>query len=252
MGEVPPRSSPVTTIDQLRTRISEEDFKEVWVDVSPPYETFLELVAARLPDVSQQLTATARLHGRNRIRVDGELSTTEADKTFYVELVWLPTFQTYRHGGSGISQKPPEIQPKSIGEFISALDAITGEEDLLLSAQAFLAGEGVDENDPDLPHAFPAIFALFERFPDESFDSPGMLISLMEDYGDYQEALGQSLARRPSLAGITLLERLLYTSLPPDEKGHWLRTLAEISQAVKAPGIVRELASEAIQRFEEV
>jgi len=241
----------MTTLDLLQAQISEEDFNAVWVEVSPPYESFLQLVSERLPGTSQQLTATARLHGRNRIRVDGELVTTGKERRFYVELVWLPTFQIYRHGGAGISEKPPEIQPKTIAEFIRALDAIVNEDELILAAQAFNAGEGVDEDDPDLPCSFPAIFALFERFPDEYFESPEMLLPLLEDRGGYEEALVQSLTRKPSLAAVTLLGRLLCDSPPPEDTKRWLAMLTGISQSTKPPGIVCDLAREILDHYED-
>lgn len=59
-------------------------------------------------------------------------------------------------------------------------------------------------------HALPALFGVFERFPDD--DGAGVLWSIVHgvealDF-DYEPALRASLARRPSLMGGIMLGRL--------------------------------------------
>lgn len=62
---------------------------------------------------------------------------------------------------------------------------------------------------PDPKSYYPAVFALFERFPKE--DGAGVFWSAlhgMEAAGDYEELLLHSFRRRPSLMTTTMLRRI--------------------------------------------
>jgi len=177
------------------------------------------------------------------VRVDGDIIEGEGSKTFYAELVWLPSLGSYR----GIAQAwspSPEPEPKSIDEFIASINAIADDETETFEGLILDAAEGIDGVSKDLPLAYSAVFSLFERFPQEDFGNPGVLVFLLEKRGEYKRELNRSLSRKPSIPAVTLVGRLLRGDLTGDERAAWIASLREVASSNAADIEVRELARE--------
>lgn len=224
-------------------------FNACWEITPPSFQAFLDVATERLSvhaleiEVTQ-FSAAIRPWGRNRVRVDGEFRTREErPQTYYIEVVWLPSSNSYR-GQASVHNTPPEIEPKSVDQFIAALDAIIDEKTMILAGQAFQAVNGVDLKAKDLSRAYPGIFSLFERFPDETFDSPETLISLMVEVGGYEEELIKSLQRVPNLPGVTLVSHLLQSAPATGERQRWISLLREVADSSSAHESVKKLARE--------
>jgi hypothetical protein len=81
---------------------------------------------------------------------------------------------------------------------------------------------------PPLPgraRAMPAIFALLERFPDAEFGSPGPLVHELEAIPGYEPLLRESLSRQPTYHTAWMVNRILNTRLPDDQREAWLSEL---------------------------
>lgn len=233
----------------LQSQISEETFNACWETTAPPFQGFLDATAARLSEKANeeeiaQFSAAIQPDGRNRVRIDGEFKTrTGNTQSYYIEIVRLPSSNSYRSKAS-FRDTLPEIEPKSVDQFIAALDAIVEEKTMILSGQAFQAVLGVDSKAKELPRAFPAIFRLFERFPDEYFDSPETLMSLMVEVGGYEEELIKSLQRVPSLPGVALVSHLLQSAPSAGERQQWISLLQDVSESSPAHASVKKMARE--------
>ena len=234
----------------LKSQVSEAAFAECLPADPPPYQEFLDAACERLSTkVSTRidhLSGSIRPWGRNRVRIDGALKTTEGVKIYYVELVWLPSSNSYR-GNASVWDTPPEPEPKSIDQFIAALNGIVNEDEIIFSAQAYNAAEGVDENSEDLPRAFPAMFSLFERFLDEDFGNPGILVHMMEARGGYEDELVKSLQRKPSIPAVTLVNRLLNSSLPQADRERWMHVLSKVANSDTADEAAKDYAREFLE-----
>jgi len=238
---------------QLRSQIRESAFLAIWEDTAPPYEVFLQEAADRLskqvPQPVEEMSASIRSGGKNRGRIDGQLKTWSGEKNFYVELVWMPTYQSFR-GEASVRDKLPEPEEKSIDGFIAALDAITEENDIILAARAYYAADGVDLESSELRRAFPAFFALFERFPYEDFEGPELLLNLLAEHGGYEGMLIESLTRTPSVAAVNLVEKLFYRSDPPEDPDFWIAALENIVQSEDVIEEVRENARRVLEMLQ--
>jgi hypothetical protein len=96
---------------------------------------------------------------------------------------------------------------------------------------------------PDRDRVAPAVFSLLERFPDAEFDSPGPLVHELEAIPGYLPLLRDSVHRQPTHLTVWMINRLLNTNLPNDQRGAWL---SELRAALEHP-----LASEQMRRFAE-
>lgn len=229
---------------QLESLLREDDYARCWTDSPPPYPTFLDAAAAQFAQQGtaevDDLSASIRPWGRNRIRIDGKFRTSRGPMTYFVELVWLPRANMFR-GHVSVYETPPEPEPKSVDQFIAALNAIVAEHDLILYGQAHLAAEGVDEKAVDLPRAYPAVFALFERFPEEDFGAPGVLVHMLEARGGFDAALRASLLRRPSIPAVTLAQRRMHAMRLQGEKETWLELLKIVAANPTLPDALKPL-----------
>jgi len=234
----------------LESQIPERVFADSWNGVPPPYQQFLAAASDRLAmQVSgpvSRFAASIRSSGENRVRIDGELTVPEGDKTYYVEMVWLPSSGTYR-GTARAWDTPPEPRPKSVDQFIAALDAIVDEQELIFEGQAWEAAQGVDERATDLTGAFPAVFRLFERFPDEDFGCPGPLVHLMVARGGYKDLLLASITRAPSITVVTMVNRLLNSQLPRAERSLWIQALRNAAHSPTAIEDVKSCARDLLE-----
>lgn len=231
----------------LKSQIPERIFAECWTDTTPPYAAFLdaadERLSAQIDAPVTQFTGAIRSWGGNRVRIDGDLRDAGGDKTYYLELVWLPRSSSYR-GNANVRDSIPRPESKTVDQFIAALDAIENDNEIIFEGQVYQAAEGVDEADPNLQQAFPAIFRLFERFPEEDFGAPGILVHLMEARGGYDSLLTASLQRLPSIPAVTMVNRILNSPLSTDQRGEWLQLLQAVADSDSCVAEVREYAEE--------
>jgi hypothetical protein len=93
----------------------------------------------------------------------------------------------------------------------------------------------------DRARAMLAIFSLLERFPDGEFGSPGPLVHELEAIPGYLPLLRDSLRRQPAHLTVWMVNRLLNTKLPNDQRETWL---SELRAAYEHP-----VASEQTRRF---
>jgi hypothetical protein len=94
---------------------------------------------------------------------------------------------------------------------------------------------------PGRDRAAPAMFSLLERFPDPEFGSPGPLVHEIEAIPGYLPLLRDSVHRQPMHLTVWMVNRLLNTNLPSDQRASWL---AELRAALEHP-----LASEQTRIF---
>lgn len=221
--------------DDLKQILDDAKYQECWDQPTPPYELFLDIVSQRLEAKSESSakiqSVSMKRDGRNRVRVDGTISCNGANEAFYVEVVWLPTLGNFRASANVRAViKPPA--PKSVSEFIDDLDSIVDEQKVIFVGQVFNALEGVDCHTPDIRAAFPAIFRLFERLPDEDFGNPGHLVHLLLQLGGFEEHLRDSLQRTPSILACYLAYCLATSDdLAEHDRLQWLFEIQRIAAA---------------------
>jgi hypothetical protein len=78
---------------------------------------------------------------------------------------------------------------------------------------------------PDRHRAAPAMFSLLERFPDAEFGSPGPLVHELEAIPGYLPLLRSSVRVQPVYHTVWMINRLLHTKLPSDQREAWLSEL---------------------------
>ena len=94
---------------------------------------------------------------------------------------------------------------------------------------------------PDRERVAPAMFSLLERFPDAELGSPGPLVQELEAIPGYLPLLRDSVRRQPTHYTVWMINRLLNTSLPSDQRESWLSELRT--------ALVHPLASEQTRLF---
>jgi hypothetical protein len=85
------------------------------------------------------------------------------------------------------------------------------------------------------------MFSLLERFPDAELGSPGPLVQALEGIPGYLPLLRDSIRRQPTHYTAWMVNRLLNTSLPSDQRESWLSELRT--------AFVHPLASEQTRLF---
>jgi hypothetical protein len=238
----------------LQTEITERDFTECWSGDAPPHSEFLDAAAERLSsqvsgDVSA-FSAAIKPWGSNRVRIDGSLNAGGCDKTYYIEVVWLPTSSSYR-GVASVRDTLPTPEPKSIEQFIADLDAIVGEEEVILEGQIFQALEGIDEASEGLHRAYPAIFRLLERFPEEESGMHNHLIDILEQGGRYEGQLLESIRRVPSIPAVQAAYGLLRTASTEDMRSEWLKEIQRIASTSGTSQWVADTATCLLAHYDE-
>jgi hypothetical protein len=81
---------------------------------------------------------------------------------------------------------------------------------------------------PDRDRVAQAMFSLIERFPDAEFGSPGPLVHELEAISGYLPLLCDSVRRQPAHLTVWMINRLLNTNLPSDQRGAWLSELRAV------------------------
>ena len=79
----------------------------------------------------------------------------------------------------------------------------------------------------------PSIFRFFEKYPLEDCGAPGTLVHLTEHfYPSYKDILLESLARAPSLNALLLVNRMLNSDLPEQEREEYFSALRDVAERV--------------------
>jgi hypothetical protein len=78
---------------------------------------------------------------------------------------------------------------------------------------------------PDRHRASSAMFSLLERFPNAEFGSPGPLVHELEAIPSYLPLLRGSVRRRPTHLTVWMINRVLNTDLPNEQREVWLSVL---------------------------
>ena len=95
--------------------------------------------------------------------------------------------------------------------------------------------------------AVPVIFALIERFPNADLGSPGPLVRELESMGGYQQELRSSLRRLPTMLTLWMVNRILNSRLPSEERSAWLTELRACTSHPLASITGKSEASEFLQ-----
>ena len=96
---------------------------------------------------------------------------------------------------------------------------------------------------PDPEKAIPEMFSVMERLPDADLGSPGPLVHTMERWGgSYERELVSSVRRCPSMLSVWMVNRILNTDLPEDNRRSYMSLLNEAATHPAASETVREEA----------
>jgi hypothetical protein len=230
----------------LASLISESEFLSVWSIQPPPYQLFLTAASEKLevhvPGEFSGLTGRISSSGSNRIRIDGVVTVDNVLKIYYLELVWMPTYSSYR-GQAIVWDSPPPIKPKTVNKFIAELECIVDSQDDNLEGQTYDAVSGLDDKNLDITDAFQKIFDLFEKFPDGDFGAPGPLVHLLETNDAYLSLLMASIARKPSLPAVLMINRILNSDLSLIDRNNWIYSLESIVKSSVASECVQSEAA---------
>jgi len=99
--------------------------------------------------------------------------------------------------------------------------------------------------------AIPAMFSLLERFPDADLGSPGPIVHELEAISDagghdpYVPLLRDSVRRQPTRYTVWMINRILNTELPAEQRESWLSEL----RAVPAHPLASESGRRAAEDF---
>lgn len=96
-----------------------------------------------------------------------------------------------------------------------------------------------------LPH----IFAFFEAYPENEIGAPGSLVHFAEHFDPaYQEVLLTSLERQPSHFAVLMVNRILNSELPAQERVKYTALLTHAACDQRAPESVRQFAQRLLER----
>jgi hypothetical protein len=80
------------------------------------------------------------------------------------------------------------------------------------------------------PELVPAIFRFFELYPLNEYGIPGTLVHLVEKFWpSYESVLLDSLARQPSRATISMMNRVLNSKLSDDARNSYTQALKQVA-----------------------
>ena len=94
---------------------------------------------------------------------------------------------------------------------------------------------------PEPERAIPEMFAFMERLPDVDLGSPGPLVHTLERM-DYTTELVASLHRRPTALSVWMVNRILNSSLSPEQRQFFLDLLASVAEHPAANESARDQA----------
>lgn len=127
--------------------------------------------------------------------------------------------------------------------FIDELEALPSpEENDYLESELYRITEPVKAI-PTIDDAVPHIFRFFESHPNADFGTPGPLVHLLEAHpGKYEWELEQSIHRSPSPQPVWMVNRILNSDLPQQQREHWLSLLRSVLSHPKATESARDNA----------
>jgi hypothetical protein len=85
----------------------------------------------------------------------------------------------------------------------------------------------------------PAMLSLLERFPEADFGSPGPLVHELEATPGYLALLPESLRRQPTRSTVWMVNRVLNTALPNDQRESWMAELQAVLDHPRASEEIR-------------
>jgi hypothetical protein len=235
----------------LRQLISTEAFSVLWPHDPPDYDGFIDALANRLsgclPVDADHVQLSYKLVSANRVRIDGRCHSDSEPLAFWSEIVWLPKFRSFR-GEAHTRRVPSPTEPKTLDDFVIALRNISEDADLIVSAQAYSAAQGLELDDSSelTEESIAAIFEVFERFPDEDFSCLTVLLKPSEHLAN--RAIG-SLRQRPSLGVIELLAALLHVKENLDNYSSVFQGLREIADSSQWEQYIRDAAQHSLTRL---
>jgi hypothetical protein len=86
--------------------------------------------------------------------------------------------------------------------------------------------------------AIEPLFRLLERNAESDLGSPGPVVHALEAVPGYEPHLVESLHRLPTYYTVWMVNRILNTELPPQERAAWLAELQRAASHSKADGAV--------------
>jgi hypothetical protein len=93
----------------------------------------------------------------------------------------------------------------------------------------------------------PVLFRLVERNAEALLGSPGPIVHSLEAVGGYEAELRESLHRRPTPLTVWMVNRLLNSDLPTDERRWWLGDLRRVLEHATATAAAKEDAAHFIE-----
>lgn len=242
-----------STTTAIRRAVSRSQYRACWEgEDAPPWEDFLVALCRRL--VPQMPPSVAGLEidlypfGADRLMVNGSFTAGGKACHFEGEMVWCPRPRMYRGVVNVRTSLSPPV-PKTVYEFIDAIERIDPAKEItFLRYLIYDAAVGFDEDTEGFDLAVPAIFRLFERYPHENYGVPGVLTTMLEAHGGYEEPLRASLRRQPSTPALVVAARILNSDpLPPEERRAWIRDIEEVIGHPDASDEERTLAREILE-----
>lgn len=95
---------------------------------------------------------------------------------------------------------------------------------------------------PQPSQAITTLFELVEKFPEEDFGTPGIIVHTVEDIGGYEKLLHESLLRQPTTVTVHLLGRLANSCTDLKQKAHYRQILQSTTNHPKIADEAKDLA----------
>lgn len=151
-----------------------------------------------------------------------------------------PQFGQIESANTGDAPDPIEQIVAELNAFEPSDDDADNEERLQILVDSW-------QEAPDHDRALPAMLGVFERYPEcSTLGDPSPLVHAIEEVPGYERELLNSLDRQPSYYGVWMLNRILGSDLPAQERGAMLKRLHEIAGTDSTPAEVRAIAEQFI------
>lgn len=133
----------------------------------------------------------------------------------------------------------------SLATIIKKLDAFISSDESTNVNLLYEALDGLQGLDMKTrKQAVPAMFALIERNPEAELGLPGPLVHELEAISGFESSLWDSVRKQPTELTVWMVNRLLNSELPHNERKAWMSALQKIQSNIHSPDKVREIASE--------
>lgn len=93
---------------------------------------------------------------------------------------------------------------------------------------------------PDPERFIPEMFAVMERLPEADLGSPGPLVHTLERLKGYEEELFRSIRRKPTELSIWMINRIMNTAQPLEERRAYTALLREAAAHPEANESARD------------